>query len=173
MAGIRVNSGVIRVEVNDKGDTIALRKDFNFINNVLAFADGLENLQKEYEAKAASIADDDASGKLDLLYTTHKQLHDALDSLFGKDTCKKVFGDGEVDVVPNMDAVVDFCTQITPYIVNIAKSLGGGQGVPTKQSNNVVANKPVGYMGGGETNVSNAFMNLMSNTNNGDGDNEV
>lgn len=171
MAGIRVNSGVIRVEVNDNGDTIVLRKDFNFVNNVVSFADGLGALQKEFNDKAAQIAPDDADAKLDLLYSMHKELHDALEVLFGEGTCRKVFGDGEVDVIPTLDAVSDFCEQINPFIVQIAKSLGGTKPKVAKPAQ-VVPVKPQGYMGSAPAQYS-AFSSLRQRLDSGDGSNEV
>lgn len=146
MAGnsIRINSGVLRIEVNDRGDTIALRKDMNFINNIMSFADGLGTLQSQYNAKLATIATDDADAKLDLVYQMHKELHDGLEGLFGAGTCRKVFGDGEVDVIPTMDAVAEFCEAISPFIMQIAQSLGGN----IKNKHSYAVQKPVGYMGG-------------------------
>lgn len=144
MAGIRVNSCVIRVEVNDNGDVIILRKDLGFVNNVKAFITGLGSLQKEYDSQVAKINPDDIDAKLDLVYSLHKELHDGLDFLFGKDTCKKVFGDGVVDVIPTMDAVIDFVQQITPFVKQLTDSL-----IEENKANEVVETpvKPVGYMG--------------------------
>lgn len=160
MAGIRVNTGNLKIEVNDNGDYIVLRKDMGFINKVVNFSDGLSVLQKEFNEKAQLINKDDVNAMQTLLYNTHKQLHDALDMIFGTDTCKKVFGDGEVDVIPTLDQVADFCEQLIPYIQQIAKSLGNGykpkaSGVPQTPT------KPVGYMGGApETSNVTAFSAL-------------
>ena len=146
MAGIRVNTGNLKIEVNDNGDTIILRKDMGFINKVVNFSDGLSALQREFDEKAKLIDKDDVNAMQALLYDTHKQLHDALDMIFGTDTCKKVFGDGEVDVIPTLDQVTDFCEQLIPYIQQIAKSLGDGYKQKTSGVYNEPA-KPVGYMG--------------------------
>lgn len=145
MAGIRVNSGVIRIDVNDNGDVIILRKDLGFVNNVKAFIEGLNSLQNEYDSQVAKINPDDTDAKLDLVYNLHKELHDGLDLLFGKDTCKKVFGDGVVDVIPTMDAVIDFVKQITPFVKQLTNSL-----IEENKANEVVVTpvKTVGYMGG-------------------------
>lgn len=136
MASIRVNKGVIRIEVNDNGDTITLRKDLNFVNNVKSFIAGLDGLQKEFDTKAAQLAPDDENGRLDLVFNLHKELHDGLDYLFGEGTCKKVFGDGEIDVIPTMEGVVDFIEQITPFVKQLTDSL-----VSDKKVRNVA--KPV------------------------------
>ena len=146
MAGIRVNTGNLKIEVNDNGDYIVIRKDMGFINKVVSFSDGLSALQKEFNEKAQLINKDDVNAMQALLYDTHKQLHDALDMIFGTDTCMKVFGDGEVDVIPTLDQVTDFCEQLIPYIQQIAKSLGDGY---KPKANGVVdaLAKPVGYMG--------------------------
>ena len=160
MAGIRVNTGNLKIEVNDNGDTIILRKDMGFINKVVSFSDGLSALQKEFNEKAKLINKDDINAMQALLYDTHKQLHDALDMIFGTDTCMKVFGDGEVDVIPTLDQVTDFCEQLIPYIQQIAKSLGDGYKQKTSDVYNEHA-KPVGYMGKApETSNATAFAAL-------------
>lgn len=170
MKSIRINSGVIRINVNDNGDTIALRKDLNFINNIVAFGDGLSVLQEDFNKKAALIADDDGEAKLNLMYETHKELHDGLDGLFGVGTCKKVFGDGEVDVIPTMDAVTEFMEAISPYILEIARSLGG-----TKVNTPKASTKPLHSFsyGDSQTNNSGAFNAITQKLSNGDEDNEV
>ena len=147
MAGIRVNSGVLRIEVNDKGDTIALRKDMGFIDNIVKFADGLGTLQAEYQAKANEMTNATPDEQIELLYNFHKELHDGLEMLFGAGTCKKVFGDGEVDVIPSLDSVSDFFEQLTPYVKKLAQEMSGKQAnkVVTMQRPEPVA--PVGYMG--------------------------
>lgn len=146
MAGIRVNTGNLKIEVNDNGDTIILRKDMGFINKVVNFSDGLSALQREFDEKAKLIDKDDVNAMQALLYDTHKQLHDALDIIFGTDTCMKVFGDGEVDVIPTLDQVADFCEQLIPYIQQIANSLGDSYKVKNTGVSNTPV-KPVGYMG--------------------------
>lgn len=146
MAGIRVNTGNLKIEVNDNGDTIILRKDMGFINKVVNFSDGLSALQREFDEKAKLIDKDDVNAMQALLYDTHKQLHDALDIIFGTDTCMKVFGDGEVDVIPTLDQVADFCEQLIPYIQQIANSLGDSYKVKNTGVSNTPI-KPVGYMG--------------------------
>ena len=165
MAGIRVNSGVIKVEVNDNGDVIILRKDLGFVNNIKAFITGLDSLQAEYDSQVANISPDDSNAKIDLVYNLHKELHDGLDFLFGKDTCKKVFGDGIVDVIPTMGAVVDFVQQITPFVKQLTDSL-----IEENKDNGTVETpvKPIGYMGGVQevnnvtpfSNKSNRFTSL-------------
>ena len=146
MTGIRVNTGNLKIEVNDNGDTIILRKDMGFINKVMSFSDGLSALQKEFNEKAKVIDKDDFNAMQSLLYDTHKQLHDALDIIFGNDTCKKVFGDGEVDVIPTLDQVADFCEQLIPYIQQIAQSLGNSYKSKASGVSQAPA-KPVDYMG--------------------------
>lgn len=144
MAGIKISSNIVKVPIeyeNGTGDYIVLRKDIGFINKVVAFADGLSILQDEFNEKARLIADDDNESKLELIYQMHKEVHDALDDLFGVGTCKKVFGDGVVDTIPTIDKVVEFCEQITPFIIQVVQSLNNKPKTPTKTA------IPQGYMG--------------------------
>lgn len=120
MAGIRVNTGNIKIDVNDKGDHITLYKDLDFINKVKSFGEGLEKLQEEFNKKKELLDDGDTDAKIELLYSSHKELHDGIEALFGIGTCKKVFGEGEKDVIPTIDQVNDFLTQLTPYIQKLS-----------------------------------------------------
>jgi hypothetical protein len=178
MAGIRVNSGNIKVEVNDNGDVIILRKDINFINKVNGFINGLDNVKAEYNKKVESISENEPDYEdkvLDCIYELHKELHDGIDFLFGKDTCKKVFGEGVEDVIPTLDGVIEFFEQISPYITNLAKSMTlGNKSVPAKYAN-VTPMKPVGYMGEApkqsNTGVFSSLRQQLDNS--GDDNNEV
>lgn len=178
MAGIRVNSGNIKVEVNDNGDVIILRKDINFINKVNDFINGLDNVKAEYDKKVEAISENEPNYEdkvLDCIYELHKELHDGIDFLFGKDTCKKVFGEGVEDVIPTLDGVIEFFEQISPYITNLAKSMTlGNKSIPTKSAN-VTPMKPVGYMGGAhKQSNSGVFSSLRQQLDNsGDDNNEV
>lgn len=147
MAGIRVKSNVIKIEVNDKGDTIVLRKSMDFFNAFLAFTQGMERMQEDYNKKLEEINPNDTEALCELAYNLHKGMHDGLELLFGEGTCKKVFGDGEVDVIPTIDAVMDFISQVYPYILSVLNEL---KSVSDKvEANNVkeFPQKPKGYMG--------------------------
>ena len=178
MAGIRVNSGNIKVEVNDNGDVIILRKDINFINKVNDFINGIDNVKAEYDKKVESISESEPDYEdkvLDCIYELHKELHDGIDFLFGKDTCKKVFGEGVEDVIPTFDGVIDFFEQISPYITTLAKNMTlGNKSIPTKHAN-VTPMKPSGYMGGApkqsNTGVFSSLRQQLDNS--GDDNNEV
>lgn len=178
MAGIRVNSGNIKVEVNDNGDFIILRKDMNFINKVNNFINGLDDVKAEYDNKVKDIDENDPGYEdkvIDCIYCLHKELHDGIDFLFGNDTCKKVFGEGVEDVIPTFDGVIDFFEQISPYITKLAKSMTlVDKNLPASQTN-VTPIKPVGYMGEvpkqSNSGVFNSLRNQLDNS--GDDNNEV
>lgn len=175
MASIRVNSGNLKVEVNDNGDFIVLRKDINFINKVSDFVNGLDGVKAEYDKKIEAISEDEENYDdkvLDCVFGLHKDLHDGIDFLFGKDTCKKVFGDGVEDVIPTLDGVVDFFEQISPYIAKLAESMTLSNKSP-KNSNKVTQIKPVGYMGSAPKSYEGVFSNLRQQLDNGDDNNEV
>lgn len=123
MAGIRVKSNVIKIEVNDLGDTISLRKDAEFVDALVRFNDGYQRMAKAFQQEYSSIDKSDIKKINDLVYAFSKQLHDDFDDLFGEDSCKKVFGEGIKDVLPSADAVADFFTQLAPYIKNLRQEV--------------------------------------------------
>ena len=178
MAGIRVNSGNIKVEVNDNGDFIVLRKDMNFINKVNNFINCLDDVKANYDSKIKAIDENDPSYEdkvIDCLYDLHKELHDGIDFLFGTDTCKKVFGEGVEDVIPTFDGVIDFFEQISPYISKLAQNMTlANKSLPTNTTN-VTPIKQVGYMGSTPKQSNSGVFNSLRNQldNSGDDNNEV
>jgi hypothetical protein len=54
---------------------------------------------------------------LTILETAHVYLKDQIDSVFGADTCRKVFG----DIVPSLDHVALFIEALNPYFDQYAK----------------------------------------------------
>ena len=178
MAGIRVNSGNIKVEVNDNGDFIVLRKDMNFINKVNSFINGLDSIKADYDNKIQAIDENDPGYEdkvIDCLYALHKELHDGIDFLFGTDTCKKVFGEGVEDVIPTFDGVIDFFEQVSPYISKLAQNMTSASNSLVKNATNVTPIKPVGYMGSTpKQSNQGVFSNLRNQLDNsGDDNNEV
>lgn len=113
---IRINSGVKRVEVNDNGDFITLRSDMDFINKVKNLSTKFIELGDKISEEREDMAD---AEQFDLIYEVHKEMHDDIDEVFGKDTCKKVFGDGVDDVIPTADIVLEFIYAIMPYITEL------------------------------------------------------
>ena len=178
MAGIRVNSGNIKVEVNDNGDFIVLRKDMNFINKVNSFISGLDSIKADYDNKIQAIDENDPSYEdkvIDCLYGLHKELHDGIDFLFGTDTCKKVFGEGVEDVIPTFDGVIDFFEQVSPYISKLAQNMTSASNSLVKNATNVTPIKPVGYMGSTPKQSNSGVFSSLRNQldNSGDDINEV
>lgn len=123
MAGIRVKSNVIKIEVNDNGDFISLRKDAEFVDALVKFNEGYQKMAKAFQQEYSKIDRSDIKKINDLVYAFSKQLHDDFDDLFGEDACKKVFGEGIKDVLPPADAVADFFTQLAPYIKDLKREV--------------------------------------------------
>lgn len=123
MAGIRVKSGLQKIEVNDKGDFIVLKNDIGFLTDIKDLLSSLSKVFAEVGVKAKDLDDSDVDVSLDLLYEAHKKVHDGIDNVFGVGTCMKVFGDGEVDTIPSLDLVFDFFDQLTPHIEKIGEAL--------------------------------------------------
>lgn len=105
---IRVNSG-IKVEVNDNGDTIIVNAENQcFIDDFMALNEKLEVMTKEMEAP--ELKDKSEREQLHFLMDKTKEIMEDIDALFGKDACKKVFG----DIIPNPYLIADFFEQLTP-----------------------------------------------------------
>lgn len=127
MAGIRVNTGVKRIEVNDNGDYITLSlNDNGFIDRFFKLYVNVHQLADESAAKEADIKErhKDEADKKELLRETFALYSDVgrefsaeVDGLFGGGTCKKVFG----DITPTFDLFVDFFEQLIPYLQEFAR----------------------------------------------------
>ena len=96
MAGIRVNTGVKRIEVNDAGEYIEL----NFADQSMAI--------RFYEVKKDN---DNIRKTIEINNDLHKYIMNEVDACFGPDTCRKVFG----NIVPGADLFEDFFNQLLPY----------------------------------------------------------
>lgn len=121
MAGIRVRTGDLRVEVNDRGECITLPfSDQSFPNRVFAMTERLQTRAEEARAEEAALraAYPGEADELPYLKETaalNEKLHRALmaevDGVFGEGTCRKVFG----DIVPEIGLFEDFFRQLTPF----------------------------------------------------------
>ena len=128
-ASLRINKGIVRVEVNDDGEYIEITaNDANFYN---AFAEMLRWLNAEEEKIAAFDAglaekygsEDSMNRTLDEIQratTLYKDCMTRIDQIFGKDTCRKVFG----NIIPDEILITDFLDQITPIITKLAQERG-------------------------------------------------
>lgn len=119
MAGIRVNTGVKRIEVNDNGDYITLNfADQSFPERFFSMIDRVTELAADADPKEKEIRDSYPAGSVDLaraISSFNLEFHSAvskeIDGFFGADTCKKVFG----DIVPGIDLIDEFFQQLMPY----------------------------------------------------------
>jgi len=125
MAGIRVNSGAKRIEVNDDGDYIILNLNdssfpdrfFTMLDQVKAKTDEIERQEKELQGQYQQDSVDSLRARSALYRGLHESVAAEVDGLFGADTCKKVFG----DIVPDIELFDDFFTQLIPYIEEFGK----------------------------------------------------
>lgn len=125
MSGIRVDTGVKRIEVNDNGDYITLNlNDHDFPNRFFAMLDKVQEITTEMEPKEQEIRKTHEAGSMELLRAlsaldndVHRAIAAEVDTLFDPDTCRKVFG----DIVPGVELYDDFFQQLTPYIKEFGK----------------------------------------------------
>lgn len=105
---IRVNSG-ITVEVNDNGDTIIINAENQcFIDDFMGLNEKLEVMTRELEAP--ELKEMSEREQLHLVMDKTREIMADIDTLFGEDACKKVFG----DIVPNPYLIADFFEQLMP-----------------------------------------------------------
>lgn len=90
MESIRIASGGIPIEVNDRGDTIELRTDAEFMKACLRMSDSFEAAHKEYQEvignESATMEQMDAA--IDKIF---KDTDAAIDNLFGVGASDKIF----------------------------------------------------------------------------------
>lgn len=114
MAGIRVNTGVKRIEVNDAGEYIEL----NFGDQSLGtrFYSMWERVKAKTEETGKQLEEtkkdpENLKSMLSINEDLHRYIMAEIDGCFGAETCRKVFG----NIIPAIDMVDDFFTQLLPY----------------------------------------------------------
>lgn len=124
MDGIRVNSGVKKIEVNDNGDFIFLPlSNDKFVRRFYDLVDEFEKLGKEIE-------ESDADASFDKVISFSDTCNEKIDNLFGEGTCGKVFNDFfetikdcPVDDYKGMGTalILDLLYQLMPFIEEYQK----------------------------------------------------
>lgn len=120
--GIRANTGLKTIEVNDNGDTISLSiADNNFLAAFSDFTKWLFDSDEKIKKMAGEYneaAEEDKNNlkAFDKLLAEQKDLSEQalskLESLFGEGACKKIFG----EISPNLECVIDIVVQIMKEI---------------------------------------------------------
>lgn len=125
MAGIRVNTGAKKIEVNDNGDYIILNfADHNFPNRFFDMLDTVQCIAKEAEGKEKELREKYEDGSLEQMRALsafdceiHREIAIQVDAVFGPGTCAKVFG----EIVPGVELFDDFFSQLIPYFQEFGK----------------------------------------------------
>ena len=126
---LRVNNGIKRIEVNDQGECIEISaNDANFYDRFAemlrwlnAEEDKISAFEKEQAEKYGSEnTTDRLLDEIKRVTTLYKECAERIDMIFGKDTCRKVFG----NIVPDEILIGDFLDQITPIISKLAQERG-------------------------------------------------
>ena len=130
MAGIKINTGTIRLEVDCDGvkDEISFNpNDVVFMENIYRLMGELQNKKEEYagvERKLNSNQDTDENGipvnmkeRLSLVLDICSYIKGQIDEIFGAGTSKKLFGNANT-----LDMFEQFFNGITPYIQSARES---------------------------------------------------
>ena len=130
MAGIKINTGVIRLEVDCDGvkDQISFNpNDVVFMENIYRLMGELQKKKEEYsivEERLNSNQATDENGipinmqeRLSLILDICSYIKGQIDGIFGAGTSKKLFGDANT-----LDMFEQFFDGITPYIQSARES---------------------------------------------------
>lgn len=101
----------IAIKVNDQGDTISMNVDDQ------RFIDKFYGLIETFDKSTAVIRGKQNAGereKLKNLISETEKIMAGIDDIFGKDACKKIFG----DIVPSPVLIADFFDQMIPITRN-------------------------------------------------------
>lgn len=110
MNEIQVKSGIV-VKVNENGDTIKVNvEDQLFISRFLNMTEKINQTKSYMETE--EVRSQDEQGQINALIEKTKEIMVEIDSLFGENACKKVFG----DIIPNPYLLADFFEQLTPIV---------------------------------------------------------
>lgn len=121
---LRVDTGAVKIEVNDDGEYIVLPfGDQAFPARFFGLLDSFESHRADYERRAAEIDGAElepfpkARRATAFNLELHQKLKEEVDSIFGPDTCRKVFG----GIVPSVELYQSFFEQLTPYFEKYGK----------------------------------------------------
>ena len=124
---LRIDTGVVTVEVNDAGEEICFTPDVYFVERfndlydvVMQKAEELK--RREEELKANDAADDNEipanrRERIALIKESCLFLHEKINELFGAGTCEKALG-GAL----NPDCYIELLEALTPFIQNARKN---------------------------------------------------
>ena len=133
----------IKIEVNDAGEFIEINTgDKRLVAKLTELMKKLKELAEETERvnaekfqkldpKTATL--DDFVAAVNYETEAAGKIADWLDDVFGVGTCRKVFGEG---VIPTLDNVQDFLNQLTPHImraVQMRRNSIGGKYAPSRR----------------------------------------
>lgn len=138
---IKIDNGIRKIGVNDNGDYIELsvhdRDLQNRFANLLGWFDEQQKIVdskgKEFTKKHGDgpIISEDEEGEVKINTSAiidatsietdfYKECCEKIDEVFGKDTCKKVFG----DIIPDDVLITEFFEQIAPVLGKLAEERG-------------------------------------------------
>ena len=123
MEKIRLQRNIKRIEVNDDGEFITL--DFDDLNLPYKFYGMIKRFEKDRAEFAAELAEKLKNGSAEEnaaeLIAAERRLNlyllDAVDEVFGKGTCRKVYG----DILPPVEMHLQFFDALRPYFEDEAK----------------------------------------------------
>ena len=134
---IRVDNGVRRIGVNDEGDFIELSvNDVQLTDRFVSFLKWFDQKSVEIEDTAKMLSDkygedtpimDESGINTDIVVdiaalrtSVYRECCERIDDVFGKDTCRKVFG----GILPDNALLMDFFDQMGPVLEKLAAERG-------------------------------------------------
>lgn len=117
---IRINSGNLKIEVNDDGEYIIL--PLGSEKFIQSFYKMMDDLRKKTETAANELKASDESpesilNELDQVVSVSDSLFEQTEQLFGEGTCRKVFGETRPGIIP----MIEFFDALLPFIEDYQK----------------------------------------------------
>lgn len=108
---IRISSGTRRINVNDEGDVILLHlDDDSFVLGFYKLMEYVKSAAMQIPGETEDVAGNAAT--MDQIVALEEEVRRKVDTLFGEDTCRKVFG----DKLPSMDLFVELFGSLVPFL---------------------------------------------------------
>lgn len=117
--GIKANTGLATIEVNEKGDKISFfLSDNEFIKKFFDFVEWFQKSCEEISQTNKSYTEDDFLA----IFNKQKELSDTaiemLEKIFGEGTCEKIFG----QMSPVYICVVDVVAQLSEEVSKLVEA---------------------------------------------------
>lgn len=119
MESIKLNSGVKKIQVNEKGEYITFpMNNQEFVDKVYHVLSDLMGKETK-ESVEAIAAEENIEKKMKMASELSIKFLNSIDEIFGKGSCKKIFSEiyeYDSEAVPDVAIITEFFEQLIPLI---------------------------------------------------------